>query len=88
VNLYTPIEIVAQPDHLHLLKEAKQQGNLDFLRQDIFDLIDESIEGISRVQRIVKDLRDFSHPSESEWHKINLQDLLESTLNVAWSEIK
>jgi signal transduction histidine kinase len=88
VDLYALLEIAAQPDHLQLLKQAKQQVDLDFIRQDIFDLLDESIEGISRVQRIVKDLRDFSHPSESEWHKVNLQDLLESTLNVAWSEIK
>jgi signal transduction histidine kinase len=88
VDLYASLEIPAQPDHLLLLKEAKQQVDLDFIREDIFDLLNESIEGITRVQRIVKDLRDFAHPSESEWRQVNLQNLLESTLNVAWSEIK
>jgi signal transduction histidine kinase len=88
VDLYAPLEIVAQPDHLLQLKEAKQQVDLDFLRLDIFDLLDESIEGIARVRGIVKGLLNIAHPDESEWLEVNLQQLLESTLNVAWSEIK
>ncbi len=70
------------------LIEARTEANLEFIRRDIPALIDESIEGTGRVRRIVQDLRDFSHPGESERHVTNLHDALESTLNVAWNEIK
>ena len=38
--------------------------------------------------RIVQDLKDFSHVSESEMQWANLEEGLESTLNVVWNELK
>ena len=54
----------------------------------MLELIAESLDGASRVRRIVQDLRDFSRPGETEWQFADLQACLESTLNVVWNEIK
>ena len=69
---------------------AKMAGDLDldYVRNDIMMLIDESIEGAMRVRQIVRDLRDFSRPSGDEWALSDLHAGLESTLNVVHNEIK
>jgi signal transduction histidine kinase len=40
------------------------------------------------VKRIIQDLREFSHVDEAIWQSVNLEHCLDSTLNVAWNEIK
>jgi len=62
--------------------------DLDYVRNDIMMLIEESIEGATRVRHIVRDLRDFSRPSGDEWAMADLHAGLESTLNVVYNEIK
>lgn len=63
-------------------------AQLNFLRQDIADLIKESQEGVSRVRRIVQDLKDFSHVDDGQWEWSDIHKSLDSTLNVVWNELK
>lgn len=63
-------------------------AEIDFLREDIVSLIAESIEGTTRVRRIVQDLRDFSRTGEVTLEWADLHAGLESTLNVVANEIK
>jgi two-component system, NtrC family, sensor kinase len=43
---------------------------------------------MQRVKRIVNDLREFSHVSNDEWLPADLNQGLESTLNVVWNDLK
>ncbi len=62
---------------------------LEFLKGDIPALMSESKEGIVRVRKIVQDLKDFSHvDSATDWQYFNLNQGIDSTLNVVNSEIK
>ena len=71
------------------LLRIKAELDLDFLREDIPKLMAESKEGISRVRKIVQDLKDFSHvDSSQEWKLADLHAGLNSTLNVVTNEIK
>ncbi len=70
------------------IKAIKARIDLPFVRADMPALIDESIDGTSRVRRIVEDLRDFSRAGDSEWQTVDVHAGLESTLNVVWNEIK
>ncbi len=70
------------------IAQARQQADLAYLADDVRDVLRESLDGLDRVRRIVRDLRDFSHVDESEWQDADLNAGLESTLNVAWNEIK
>ncbi len=57
--------------------------DIDFLKQDIPLLLEESREGISRVKKIVRNLRDFTHiDSEDGWHWETPQHCLDTTLGV------
>lgn len=78
------------PDHpvRKDMEIARKVNEIDFLRQDITDLLKESSEGLLRVRKIVGDLKDFSHVDETEWQDADINQGLESTLNVAWNELK
>lgn len=62
--------------------------DFDYVRGDAFTLIAESREGLDRLRRIVQDLKTFSRPGDSEWREADLNQGLESTLNIVWNELK
>ena len=69
-------------------KEIAENLELDYIREDILALLNESLEGIARVRKIVQDLKDFSHVDEAEWQFADLHRGLESTLNIVHNELK
>lgn len=67
----------------------RQHIDLDFLRDDIPALMEESREGIVRVRHIVQDLKDFSRgDANQEWVWANLHQGIDSTLNIVANEVK
>ncbi|MCU7251830.1 ATP-binding protein [Pseudomonas koreensis] len=71
------------------LQQLREKNELDFLLDDIPSLIRESKDGIGRVGQIVKDLKDFSRvDSQLEWQWADLQQGIDSTLNIVASELK
>lgn len=70
------------------LAAVKADADLDFLREDVRALLKESQDGLARVKKIVQDLKEFSHVDEAEWQDADLNQGLESTLNVVWAELK
>lgn len=82
-------EAIGSSELLERLKSIRERIELDFLKEDIPLLIKESKEGIGRVGQIVKDLKDFSRvDSNQEWQWANLQQGIESTLNIVANELK
>lgn len=78
-----------QPPVREALQGMRKKIDLDFLREDILSLMNESREGIERVRKIVQDLKEFSHVDASpDWQWVDLHRGLESTLNIAHNEIK
>lgn len=85
---YEAHEDELRPESVALIDGVKHEIDLSYLRGDVSDLLDESLAGLQRVKRIVQDLKDFSHVSETEMHWSNVTQGLESTLNVVWNELK
>lgn len=81
-------EAVASGGDPALIAVARQKADLEFLREDLPSLVRESHDGLSRVTKIVQDLKDFSHVDQAEIQEADLNAGLESTLNVVWNEIK
>src|SRR5471030_61974 len=80
---------ITSPEVIERLNVLRERVELEFLREDIPLLIKESKDGISRVGQIVKDLKDFSRvDSSQEWQWANLQQGIESTLNIVANELK
>jgi len=70
------------------LDAAIQQADLTYLREDVPDLIRESLDGLARVKRIVSDLQEFSRADDGQWTAVNLNEVFESALNVASNALK
>jgi signal transduction histidine kinase len=70
------------------IDRLKAELDVAYLREDIGNLLKESSDGLQRVKRIVQDLKDFSHVGETERNWANLEQGLDSTLNVVWNELK
>lgn len=87
---YEELEQALPADHPARIgvTRARETAEIDYLRQDIPDLLRESEEGLTRVKRIVNDLKNFSRNDEGEWQDADLNGGLESTLNVVWNELK
>lgn len=80
---------IADPVITQGLRDYRAQVDLDFLKEDVLTLLQESREGITRVKKIVQDLKDFSHVDQSrEWQWADLHQGLESTLNIVANELR
>jgi len=74
---------------LKRMTRLRNDAELDFLKEDIPDLLKESRDGIVRVKKIVADLKDFSRVDiKNEWEWADLRAGLDSTLNVVSNELK
>jgi signal transduction histidine kinase len=71
------------------LKTLRDRLEIDFLKNDISQLMTESKEGLIRVRKIVQDLKNFSRvDSNQEWQWADLHQGIDSTLNIINSEVK
>jgi len=88
------IEIIDKKDHqktiqkIELLKEHYHNEDINFINEDIENLVKESIEGSSRVEEIVKGLKEYSHASDDTLEDCDLNECLRSTLKVLSNELK
>ncbi|OGT01678.1 MAG: histidine kinase [Gallionellales bacterium RBG_16_57_15] len=83
------VELVTDAGVLARLKTARDKLDIAFIKEDLRALMNESKDGITRVKRIVQNLKDFSHVDTSDmWHFSDLHQGLDSTLNIVNNEIK
>jgi len=76
-------ELLAQPE------QVRQQIDFDFLSKDLPILLAESQEGITRVRKIIQDLREFSRAGHLEsWSLADLHSGIDSTINIVWNDLK
>ncbi len=67
---------------------ALDPGDLDFVIEDLDDLIDESLEGCVRVRDIVQNLKGFARADETAPRPVDLNGCVTSTLKIVWNELK
>lgn len=85
---YAQCEEYLPEQHQQSLKEMKQRIDLEFMKDDVKNLLDESQEGMRRIKKIVQDLKDFAHVREEEWQEADIHSGLDSTLNIVHNELK
>lgn len=80
-------EQVAAEDCVELNSERKKL-KIDYLLEDSRDLLDESLDGAARVKLIVQNLKTFSRLDQDNEQLADINECLESTINIAWNELK
>jgi PAS domain S-box-containing protein len=72
---------------LRALHRTIAASDLEYLAQEIPRAIEQSLEGVERVTKIVRAMKEFSHPGE-EKTLLDLNKAIETTLTVARNEWK
>jgi signal transduction histidine kinase len=71
------------------MRSLREEMDMEFLVEDIPLMMAESREGITRVRKIVQDLKDFSRvDANQEWQWADLHAGIDSTLNIVSNEVK
>ncbi|WP_108650443.1 sensor histidine kinase [Dongshaea marina] len=76
------------PQQLPKMMQDLDDQDMAFVLQDLKPLMTESLEGVERVQEIIEGLRSFSRSDKSEVFRVDINQLLESTLRMVWNELK
>ncbi len=53
---------VGIPEQLECIADLEAKLDIDFVLNDISELVQESRDGTERIKKIVLDLKDFAHP--------------------------
>jgi len=87
---YATLETQLKSDNPALIALGARKKGLDedFLREDLPNLLAECHEGVERVSRIVRDLKNFSRKDTNEWEAVDLHKGIDSTLNIVHNELK
>lgn len=67
---------------------AVEHADLAYLTEEIPTAISQSLDGVQRVAKIVRSMKEFSHPSEDVKQAIDLNRSIENTLTVSRNEWK
>ena len=62
--------------------------DIEFILGDTKGLIEQTNEGVDRIKTIVKGLKDFSHVTESESVETDVNETIENSLTLVWSQLK
>jgi PAS domain S-box-containing protein len=92
IDAYHQLETAGQnssdPSVKATVAAIRQAMDIPFLLEDFDDLIKTSLTGLSRVRKIVDELRTFSRLDEAEYKVADLQEGIASTLLIAQVQLK
>lgn len=63
-------------------------ADLDYVLEEVPKAIQQSLDGVGRIAKIVQSMKDFAHPGSSEKKTADLNKAIESTITVARNEWK
>lgn len=72
---------------VQIQQEAERQ-DLTYMMADSTELIADSLEGAMRLRDIINSLRRFAHPDRGVMEQVSINDILQSTVRMIFSEIK
>jgi PAS domain S-box-containing protein len=70
------------------IEAVAEEVDLEYIRQEAPKAVQQSLDGIGRISRIVRAMKDFSHPGTEVKTNIDLNKAIESTITVARHEWK
>ena len=79
---------VCVPALIEACEEEARRADLDYLTEEIPKAIAQSAEGIERIAKIVRAMKDFAHPGSEEKVCVDLNKAIGSTVEVSRNEWK
>jgi PAS domain S-box-containing protein len=76
------------PELVAATTDAVEAADVAYLAQEVPKAIAQTLQGVARVTKIVRAMKDFSHPGSAEKTPLDLNQAIESTTTVAHNEWK
>jgi PAS domain S-box-containing protein len=76
------------PDRVQAVEEAVRRADVDYLAAEIPAAVRHTLEGVERIAKIVRAMKEFAHPGREEKVMADLNGIIETTLTVARNEWK
>jgi PAS domain S-box-containing protein len=76
------------PDVVAALEQAEQNCDFEFIAAEVPRAIEQSLDGAGRVAKIVRAMKEFSHPDAADKTATDLNKTIDSTITVARNEWK
>lgn len=70
------------------IEAAHEEEDIDYILDDIGDIITETNDGTKRVKDIVEGLKSFSRIDQGELVEADINEGIKQTIKIAWNEIK
>jgi signal transduction histidine kinase len=86
INKYREMQVL--PEVIEATDALLADKDLSYLQQEIPKAIQQTLEGVERVTKIVRSMKDFAHPDAAEKEAADLNRTIESTATVSRSEWK
>ncbi len=74
--------------NLYITREEIDSHDEDTWREHARQQLDEAIHGALRMQNIVRDLKTFSRVDDEQRGNVNVQSVLDSSINICWNEVR
>ncbi|MFK7956645.1 MAG: PAS domain S-box protein [Lysobacterales bacterium] len=87
-HLATPIADNKDAEWVHRAQTLAETADLQFLMEEVPQALEQSCQGVSQISKIVRAMKDFSHPDAENFEPTDLNRLIESVLTVASNEWK
>jgi PAS domain S-box-containing protein len=75
-------------DLIGKLEDVIEEADAQYLIEEIPTAIEHTLEGVGRIAKIVRAMKEFSHPGQEEKTPIDINKSIESTITVARNEWK
>ena len=76
------------PETLTNLEQSVEELDWEYLDEEIPLTIKQSREGVERISKIVRAMKEFSHPGSKDKAPVNINDIINTTMTVASNEWK
>jgi PAS domain S-box-containing protein len=70
------------------IKLERKKLDIDYIVDDIDNLLDDNLSGLNRVKEIVSNLKDFARIDAAQFTETDIEDNIRKTLAIAKSELK
>lgn len=88
-KLYSNQELTNNQIHLlNAINKIKEEEDFGFVKDDLSEIIEETIDGVNRVTNIVQGLKSFSHIDQVDMQESDINACLKETLKIASNAIK
>ncbi len=88
INLYQKGQLQDLQAQIDIIESINKTKDMDYILNDIDQLMDETKDGLSRVKEIVIGLRSFARTNEDEFEIGDINDGIESTIRIVMHELK